>query len=1337
MAWLKVQQKEAVSASAGTVAQATFLSTPVQGNLLVAFVGSSVATAITASTAGWNALTSVTSSSGSTRASRLFWKIAGASEPATHQFNVASGQWSCFLVEWSGNHSAPLDVQNATANASGTNTTPSVTPVGGFNGLAIVAWCYRTINTQSSETVGGVPAAEIADSSAPSAISSAWSYRDIAANSGSYAGATTPSVASVNDGHIVIFKAANALASAFQDNFDDNAQDAHWGSSYATGTANRAETGGQAVFTPPAATAGSNYAGYYASLPVRLTGDSVYVRVPQVAAGANSQTYFKLNIDANNNLEIVVQDASPTIYFRRDVGGTITSTFSEAYNATNHAWWRFRESGGTTFWDTSPDGLTWTNKASLANPIAVTDLYVEFGAGTFAAQASPGSAHFDNFNTPLAITATPATRALTVTRLAPVVTAGSIPTPATRALTLTRLVPVVTAAASTPNPPTNLKAAAAAQRVILSWVAPLMSGYGPVTGYRITDESSNVTTVSGNVTYAVIAGLTNGVAKTYRIEAQNAYGYSASVSFTAVTPAGTAYFVKTGGSDAADGLTAGTAWATIAKVNGRTWAAGDVIQFNGGDSFAGELGSFANNNGTVANPVVITSYGTGVATITNTTGHGLNHFDSGALIVLNLAFSGSGTSFSSKSGVSLFKDTAGRTARVWCLNVAATGFQYGIAIGGAGGGGYSDVVLDTCTTNGNRDNGVISYGDRTPPTYDHSDITVKSCIASANLGNTANTTSNTGSGVVLGNVTTALIDRCTASGNGSSNGCSTEGPVGLWTYRSNAAVIQRSLSYSNRNGGHAIDGGGIDVDLTSTNGLVQYNLAYDNDGPGIMVFAAPGDTLATGTVVRYNICYGNGRQSSNNGEIELFGPVATALIHNNTCIAVTTGAVNPSPFTAWGATGGGCKAWDNVFVVRSSGPVIYTENSLATANLFFQGNSYHSTGTLAFSYGGTSYSTLAAWRSGKSQELVSATPVGISGDPGLASLTTAPAVTSADNNSTYRSVQALAGAAVIGTALDITALFGVDPGQRDYYAVRTAVPNSIGAANGTSSLPTPPLRALVLTRLAPVILQAQIATPPVRVLTLTRLAPNVTTGFNILAVPATRAVLLNRLAPVVSAPRTATPPVRSLALTSLPPVVQISLGVTPATATLILTRLAPVLLTPRLVTPPARALSLNRLAPVITAQTSAIPLTHALVITRLAPAVATPRTATPLTRALPITRLAPVVQVTAGNVVAPATRALVLTRLAPVIHSAQNPTPATRALVLTRLVPDVYVAPPSGLELIAIIQLDGRASGLSLAGRAGAPVELHGEAGGDMLAAAGGPFAILGLSGAIKLAGGG
>ena len=73
-----------------------------------------------------------------------------------------------------------------------------------------------------------------------------------------------------------------------------------------------------------------------------------------------------------------------------------------------------------------------------------------------------------------------------------------------------------------------------------------------------------------------------------------------------------AYYIKTGGSDSADGLSEGNAWATIGKVNAMmgSFSAGDTISFNGGDTFS-DANLAITCQGTSGNQITFGSYGSG------------------------------------------------------------------------------------------------------------------------------------------------------------------------------------------------------------------------------------------------------------------------------------------------------------------------------------------------------------------------------------------------------------------------------------------------------------------------------------------------------------------------------------------------------------------------------------------------------------------------------------------------------------------------------------------------------------------------------------------------------
>ena len=79
-------------------------------------------------------------------------------------------------------------------------------------------------------------------------------------------------------------------------------------------------------------------------------------------------------------------------------GGFIALSGTLAYSAGVHNYFRIREASGTTYWDWSTDGVSWTNFKSTANPFSMTSVQVLIAAGETANEATGTAATFDNFN---------------------------------------------------------------------------------------------------------------------------------------------------------------------------------------------------------------------------------------------------------------------------------------------------------------------------------------------------------------------------------------------------------------------------------------------------------------------------------------------------------------------------------------------------------------------------------------------------------------------------------------------------------------------------------------------------------------------------------------------------------------------------------------------------------------------------------------------------------------------------------------------------------------------------------------------------------------------------
>jgi hypothetical protein len=80
--------------------------------------------------------------------------------------------------------------------------------------------------------------------------------------------------------------------------------------------------------------------------------------------------------------------------------GTFTSLGAVPYNPTAHKVLLIREDAGTMTYETSPDGVTYTVIAQAPTPFDLSAITIVLESGTFGSAPSPGSAVYDDFNTP-------------------------------------------------------------------------------------------------------------------------------------------------------------------------------------------------------------------------------------------------------------------------------------------------------------------------------------------------------------------------------------------------------------------------------------------------------------------------------------------------------------------------------------------------------------------------------------------------------------------------------------------------------------------------------------------------------------------------------------------------------------------------------------------------------------------------------------------------------------------------------------------------------------------------------------------------------------------------
>ena len=106
------------------------------------------------------------------------------------------------------------------------------------------------------------------------------------------------------------------------------------------------------------------------------------------------------------------------------------------------------------------------------------------------------------------------------------------------------------------------------------------------------------------------------------------------------------------------------------------------------------------------------------------------------------------------------------------------------------------------------------------------------------------------------------------------------GGVGIWAYESDSVVFQYNESGDNH-GLRGTDGDGFDFDADTSNSLMQYNFAINNDGTGFQLDQWRDNQLFDGDVVRYNYAVNNG-QRNGYSNLEVWGRVENASLYGNT-----------------------------------------------------------------------------------------------------------------------------------------------------------------------------------------------------------------------------------------------------------------------------------------------------------------------------------------------------------------------------------------------------------------------------------------------------------------------
>ena len=121
---------------------------------------------------------------------------------------------------------------------------------------------------------------------------------------------------------------------------------------------------------------------------VSLVGKAFVANVEHAAPAATREVYMAAEVDFASGNYVCFAQHGGTLYMRHVRLGVVSEE-TVSYDGTSMRWLRLRESSGSFYWDTSPDGVTWTQRYTFTSILDVSLVMLGIGAGDFGG-GSPG-----------------------------------------------------------------------------------------------------------------------------------------------------------------------------------------------------------------------------------------------------------------------------------------------------------------------------------------------------------------------------------------------------------------------------------------------------------------------------------------------------------------------------------------------------------------------------------------------------------------------------------------------------------------------------------------------------------------------------------------------------------------------------------------------------------------------------------------------------------------------------------------------------------------------------------------------------------------------------------
>jgi hypothetical protein len=473
-----------------------------------------------------------------------------------------------------------------------------------------------------------------------------------------------------------------------------------------------------------------------------------------------------------------------------------------------------------------------------------------------------------------------------------------------------------------------------------------------------------------------------------------------------------AYHFSNTGDDNNDGSSSHP-WKSISRIKTLVLNAGDSVLLAAGQTFSGTLVVNYNTNGTSANPVVISSYGTGMATINSGNEAGVIINNSSYLQLQNIQLRGAGRKEgNTTSGISI-----AHSSNIQTKNIEVSGYQKsGLSIRNC-----SNMIVDNVFAHENGYAGIAVDGDNFLKT-DCRNIEIKNCRAENNPGDPTRKDNHSGNGIIVSQSTNLKISYCTATNNGWDMPRIGNGPVGIWAWEVDSVTIEHCLSYRNKTSKGGEDGGGFDFDGGVTNSIIQYCLSFENEGSGIGLFQYDKATVWENNTVRYNVSINDGSVSAAKAGIYIWSANADykltkCQVYNNTIYNDKNPAISFAPLTF----SEGLVFYNNILVGKKE--IISGSNMTGQ----YTGNCWWS---IDDGFNVSQLKDFTQWRIQKQQETWNGTATGLNTNPGFSNMQNMT-LSNAGMLSGFQSVKA-PGAAFVNGGVDIGSLFGILTGGIDF-----------------------------------------------------------------------------------------------------------------------------------------------------------------------------------------------------------------------------------------------------------------------------------------------------------------